>query len=600
MLMWMCFALAAIPWFLLLRTRVGGLASLAIVTLAAPALLIALMILVSATGAPLVASLLSVVILAAAIGLAVVMRSGSDWRARGATRLGEVLPAGLGAAVALGTFLCAPFVRGASRISWAMLGDSATQVVYARQIVDEGGLTAHSLENPVPLTPAIVAAVAAPGRPATGAGAILSHDLGAYASTWAALIVMSCVLAGAVGYAVVQRSSRLVGIPARATIAATSLLPLGWFWTGYPIKFGFINAHVAYVVLLASILGFLSTQRRPGLGIAMQLLATVLTVLTWSPLAVLPAALALTQALSALRSFARWPRRAQAASVLVALAGVGCGLWLGIPMLLRARGSLSVGGGLAEFPRPMLPVAAAMLIALTLAASARIGTVGLGVIGMSLASLVGLAMVLILSGSLLGPWGYYPHKYVWIATVVLLTVALPQAACAAARLRSSRLRAALYAAGACAVAASLGLGSWWAPGNLHFLRDNLPFVILVEDNLPDEGQSPEVVADAVIARVGRPRLTIPWETSLANDYRAAFWLIHLEREDAVRRGDGELVGAELWTLANFHETPSDLCALADVVPRGLTVQTADVALAGEIEALCPTADLLVEVDLPGV
>lgn len=595
MVMWTCFALAAIPWLVFLRPRVGGLASLVLVTLAAPALLIVLMIVARATGTPLVASLLSVVILAAATGWALLMRSGTHGRARRAAPLRDVLPAGLGAFVALGTFACGQFLPGSPRVSWAMLGDSASQLVEARQIMSDGGLFPPPMRNPVPLTPAIVAAVAAPGRPATGAGAILSHDLGAYASTWAALIVMSCVLAGAVGYAVVQQSSRLAGIPARATVAATSLLPLGWFWTGYPIKFGFINAHVAFVVLLASILGYFCTLRRPGMGIAIHLLAIVLTLLTWSPLAVLPAALAITQALSALRSVAKLSRRARAASLIVALAGFGCALWIGIPMLQQARDSLSVAGGLAPFPKPMLPAAAAILVALTLAASPRADRVRLGVISVSVASLVGLALMLVLSGELRGPWTYYPHKFAWIATVVLLTIALPQAACAAARLRSARARAVLYGAGTLAVAASLGLGSWWAPGNLHRLRDSLPYLILVEDNLPDEGQSPDAVADAVIARVGLPRLTIPWESSLANDYRASFWLIQLRREAALRAGDGATAG-ELWTLANFHESPAELCQLAEIVPEGLTVQTADGALAGEIEGLCPTADLIVEND----
>jgi hypothetical protein len=598
MLMWMCFALAAIPWLVFLRSRFGGLASLALVTLAAPALLIVLMVFAYVTGAPLVASVLGVVILVAASGWLLVTRSGAHGRGRATTPLRDVLPAGLGACVALGTFVSGHFLPGSPRVSWAMLGDSASQLVSARQIIGDGGLTPPPMANPVPLTSAIVAAVAAPGRPATGAGAILSHDLGAYASTWAALIVVSCALAGAVGYAVVQQSSRLSSIPARATVAATSLLPLGWFWTGYPIKFGFINAHVAFVVLLASILAYFGTLRRPGTGVAIQLLAIVLTLLTWSPLAVLPAALAITQALSALRSVATLSRRARAAALIVALAGFGCALWIGIPLLQRARESLSVAGGLAPFPKPMLALAAAILVALTLVASPRADRVRLGVISVSLASLVGMVMVLVLSGELLGPWTYYPHKFAWIATTVLLTIALPQAACAAARLRSARARAMLYGAGSLVVAASLGLGSWWAPGNLHRLRDSLPYLILVEDNLPDQGQSPDAVANAVISRVGLPRLTIPWESSLANDYRVAFWLIELRREAALGVGDGA-AATELWALANFHESPAELCTLAETVPEGLTVQTANEALSGEIEGLCPTADLIVEGDPAG-
>ena len=598
MFMLTCVVIAAIPWLVFLRRQFGILASLSIVTLSAPTLLIGVMILARATGAYLVASTVSVVLLAAVTGWVVAVRSGTGWR--GVRWRRDALPAGVGGLIALGTFLFAPLFPGSSRVSWAMLGDSASQLEYARLIITEGGLTPPPMANPVPLTPAIVAAVAAPGRPSMGAGAILSHDLGAYASTWAGLIVMTCVLAGAVGFAIVKHSPRLAGFPARATIAATSLLPLGWFWTGYPIKFGFMNAQAIFIVLLSSILGYLGTRRRPGLGLVIQLIAIVLTLLTWSPLVTLPAALALTQAVGALGSVSQWSRRTRAVSGVAALIGVGGALWLGVPMLLDASDSLRVPGGLAEFPKPMLAAAAALLIVATVAGSTRTGRgrldrVEASLIGLALSALVGQIAVIVLSGTVSRPWTYYPQKYAWIATAMLLTVALPQAACAVARLPWARARTVLFGAGALAVAVSLGLGSSWAPGRAHFLRDSLPYLMLVEDNLPARGQSPDAVADAVIARVGLPRLTIPWESSLANDYRASFWLIHLQIEEAARRDDGA-ASAELWRLANFHKTPADLCTLASVVPQGLTVQTTNGALEGDLKLLCPAANVIVERD----
>lgn len=109
---------------------------------------------------------------------------------------------------------------------------------------------------------------------------------------------------------------------AYATVCATSLLPLGWFWTAYPVKFGFINAHVALIVLLASVVGYLGTLRRPGLGIAIQAVATVLMPLTWGPLAVVPVSLALAHAVGGRKSLARAPRGVRAGIV----AAVACAL----------------------------------------------------------------------------------------------------------------------------------------------------------------------------------------------------------------------------------------------------------------------------------
>lgn len=593
MVVWACVALAAIPWLALLRARIGGLAAVATATLAAPALAIGVMLSSRAMGASLAPMVVGVLALAAAIGTVLWLRGRRSRHLREERPSRPPVSAGVGAVVALGTFVVGRFNAGSPRVSWSMLGDSASQLVRARLILAEGGLSVDQLPYSVPLPPAIVAAVAAPGRSQAGAGELLSHDLAAYATTWAALIVVICLLAGLLGYAIVHRHSQMSSIVSHAAIAATSLLPLGWFWTGYPVKFGFLNAHVALILLLASLLGYLGTLRRLGVGLAIQALAIVLMFITWSPLAVLPATLALIQVWGARRSFAHMTRAKHVAAVIAALAATACAVWVAVVMLPRIRASLGNPGGLAEFPKPMLPAVVILMVVLFLATRKAAAPGATGIIALSIGSVVGLVAVLALSGSLGGPWNYYPHKYAWIASAFLLLIALPQAACAIARLAAVRVRNLLYGTLAFILAVSLGFGSWWAPGKGELLRDSLPYLLLVEDNLPDEGQSPDAVADAVIARVGLPRLTILWESPAANDYRASFWLIQLRREEALLMGDTETAG-ELWALAHFHESPADLCALANLVPEGLTVETLDETLLGQVEALCPTADLIVE------
>ena len=593
MLMLAGLVIAALPWILALRPRIGGLAAIAAVTLIVPALVMAIMLLAHATGLPLSFGVLVLVFATGVAGWAWLARAVGVRAAFASLSWTQWWPAGVGAGIALGTFLLAGVLPGASRVAWAMLGDSGSQLVEARLMMAAGGIAPPPLSNPVPLTPALVAAISAPGRPASGAAEIFQHDLAAYTLTWAALIIASCALAGLVGHAVVRQPARLTGVGARVTIAATSLLPLGWFWTGYPVKFGFINAHLVYVILLAAILAYLGTLRRPWLGLGLQLLAVVLVILTWSPLAIVPLALACAHSVAVFRSWAGVSRGARVAGAFAGLVTLVIGVVLGVPMLLEARGSLNIAGGLAEFPKPMLPLAAAMLVTFVLVTPWRFSRAGVGLLAVGVAAMTGLGVVVVLSGQLTGPWSYYPHKYAWIAAAVVLTLALPQAICAAKEMRARGARAVIYAGAALAVIVSLGFGSWWAPGDTALLRNSLPLLILVEDDLPDQGQSPDAVADAVVERVGLPRLTIPWRSSIANDYRAAFWLIQLERERAILRGDGVAAG-ELWFLANFHETPEDLCRLADVVPRGLTVQTADDGLSGETQTLCPAADIVVE------
>src|SRR5690606_27798038 len=116
-------------------------------------------------------------------------------------------------------------------------------------------------------------------------------------------------------HGVVSRSSRLTGWAARFAVTGTSLLPLGWFWTGYPIKFGFINAHVAYVVVLATVAAYLGLVRKPWLGLALQLLAAVLLILTWSPLAVFPAVLGVAHMAVVLRGWRELAARVRVGTV---------------------------------------------------------------------------------------------------------------------------------------------------------------------------------------------------------------------------------------------------------------------------------------------
>jgi hypothetical protein len=583
-------ALVSAPWMLALRPRIGGIAAVAGVTLAVPALILALMFVAHALGLDLAVASIALVVVAAVAGWIWWWRSRGSRAAALSVPVRAVWPAGIGAGIALATFALAHVVPGASRIAWAMLGDSASQLVEARLMTAAGGIAPPPLNNPVPLTPALVAAVAAPSRPASGAADVLRHDLSAYATTWAVLIVVSCLVAGVVAHAVVAQSDHMRGAAGKFAVGLTSLLPLGWFWTGYPVKFGFINAHVAYVILLAAIAAYIAWIRRPWIGIGFQALAAVLLLLTWSPLAIVPAGLALVHGVAGLRSWGTLPRAARIGVLALASVAVALGLVLGVPMLLEARGSLNIAGGLAPFPKPMLPLAVAVLVTIVCISPSRWSKANWGLLSVGASSLAGLAVVLVLSGQVTGPWSYYPHKYAWIATAVVLTLAVPLAFGAAAAFPSRLLRWGLYAGVSLAVAVSLGLGSWWAPGHAGLLRNNLPVLILVEDDLPDSGQSPSAVPEAVIGLVDEERLTIPWRSSLANDYRAAFWIIQLERERAILEGDGAAADA-LWVLANFHEEPADVCRLAEIVSRGVTVETNDASARDAFAAACDDLDI---------
>lgn len=587
-------ALAVAPWVLVLCQRVGALGAAAVVSLAVPALVLALLFATHATGLGIGAGVLGLLAIAGGAGWALVVRRPSIRVRAGAWR--EAWPAFVGAGIAASTFALALVVPGASRLAWSMLGDSASQLTEARLIYAAGGLEPPPLNNPVPLTPALVTATAAVGRPTSGARELFVHDLTAYAGTWATLIVAAALLAGVVAHGIVRAAGTLAGWAARLAVAGTSVLPLGWFWTGYPVKFGFINAHVSLVLLLAAVASYLAFVRRPWTGLVLQALAAVLLVLTWSPLAIFPAALGVAHGLVAARGWRELSVRVRVALVAGVIVVAPVAALFAYPLVRDARSSLTIAGGLAEFPKPMLAATVIVLLGALGLTPLRRDRTGLGLAGIGVGALVGQAGILALAGQLTGPWTYYPHKYAWLATAVVLTTAVPVALVAATGMRATWLRWGARGGVALVIAVSLGLGSWWAPDQAAFLRNSLPVVILVEDDLPDEGHAPSAVPDAVAERADAQTLTIPWRSDLANDYRAAFWLIHLERERAILRGD-DAAASELWMLANFHEEAEEVCRLARVA-GGLVVETSDADAAAWLAGTCD-ADVEVVVGAVG-
>lgn len=199
MLTLMCAALTPLPWLAFLRARVDGLAAVAVAALGVPALVAFVMLTPRVPGASVTAMVLGALALSGATGLGLWLRDRHFGRNHTSPLPHLLVPAGAGAMIALATFVVARFAPGSPRVSWAMLGDSASQLVGTRQVLADGSLRGAPLLSSVPLPPAIIGAVAAPGRDHADPAGLLSHDLTAYATTWAALIVMMCVLAGIIG-----------------------------------------------------------------------------------------------------------------------------------------------------------------------------------------------------------------------------------------------------------------------------------------------------------------------------------------------------------------------------------------------------------------
>src|SRR5690606_16138257 len=157
----------------------------------------------------------------------------------------------------------------------------------ARMMIGDGGLDADAHPNSSPLTAGLIALAAAPGR--ESASLMLEHDVTRMAQLWFLAALAGTVLAGLVGLRATQMASAGIRIGA-AVVSA--LVASSWFVWGFALQFGFVNATIALVVMLAAWLAWLEARVAPILGSAVLSLAAVAMLATWAPLAAVPGVLA--------------------------------------------------------------------------------------------------------------------------------------------------------------------------------------------------------------------------------------------------------------------------------------------------------------------
>lgn len=154
-------------------------------------------------------------------------------------------------------------VDGASTFSWAMRGDSANNVLFARDVIDREGVAVGPDENPVPFPSALMAIIMASGRGSVASGDLIQHDIGAFTQLWGLCIVLMCLLVGAAAASIARTTITRSGVVGMIA-AIASVIPLSWFFTGCALEFAFFSSQVAVPTVLAAFLGYLGSARRPA------------------------------------------------------------------------------------------------------------------------------------------------------------------------------------------------------------------------------------------------------------------------------------------------------------------------------------------------
>ncbi len=582
----LCIAALA-PWLLVLAGRLGASLGITLTLFAGLLLLMTTQFVTTPLGLPLLAT--SVVVFSA-LGVGGIVMQARVPRGVRVRRTSAIWAwvAGLPGAIAWGVALVlSAVIPSAAQYAWVLMGDTANNTLIARDVIMRDGLAAGANANPVPLTSALLAFEMAPGRVSAADSLLARNDILAIASLWAVAIAVLCVVAGAV----VALMVRAVGAPLPVTLAAggaASLLPLSWFFSGYPMEYGFLNAQPAMVVVLGAVAAHFAVRRSPAASFIVQCLAATLALAVWSPLVLVPLALA---AITGVRYRARVWRVGGVVRVLLWVSIAQFVLFafgLTLPAVINAPTSLVAPGGVFSFRHWLLPALAVVALAGSLLAFRRIlHDVVIAVAATAVASGAGLAFLLFVARNLENPWSYYPLKFSWLmaAAVLVLLVGAAAAMC----VRYLR-RVWLLVVGLLLVAAvTVGFLEWAPHSGAPYISNSAIGHVLAGD-LPGNGDdAADEIFDDARPDVGH----ILWQSGDPLEGTINFWVWQLWANSIT--GDFELRTAAYGLYD--HDDIDDLCRIIGYMDATVVVETQDATLVDQLHDACPTLAPNVRVEL---
>lgn len=470
-------------------------------------------------------------------------------------------------------------------LEWAMHNDAVWNLISTRLIVSDGGLDAIAHPNPSPLTAGLLAVAIAVGRDAVAPAELLRHDVSGVAVFWLLASLGAALLAALIGARSVHggtRTARIIG----AGIAA--LMPLTWFTFGFASQFGFYNATVTLLLLLASWLAWLEARVAPIAATATLSLATVALLATWAPLAVIPFALAAVAIVSRMASLQR-SRTGDRWWMVLLLAIVPVplyALFVTLPDLRREGGALAVDGGIMNMAPGVVLAIMSVTVAVAIFNAVQRGQthhlVGvLAVCGGAVAA--GGYLVAQRASAGVSLWGYYPVKFAWLFVSLLIVVLAASLAGEMAGLRGRPFAACGVAAAALAVPTSLML---LVPPPAHLVHSLLTPVAIATGSGSARGAT---AAHALfeLAEPGRPTIAVDY-LGPSGDRFLNSWLLQLESassQDPIR-------------LYSYILDPGNLaqvCEAATTWARQVRIVTSSESTADELSDLCMGADIVIEV-----
>ncbi|WP_345801872.1 hypothetical protein AAIB33_01855 [Microbacterium sp. AZCO] len=480
--------------------------------------------------------------------------------------------AGTGGILWCAVLAVAWILPGASPVSWAMSGDAANNILFARRVLEDNGIAVGAGQNPVPLTSSLIALFMLPGHSFVAPS--VESDILALAQMWSVGIVAASFVSGALVLSLVRRRGPLTYLG----VAIGSVLPLSWLALAGSLALGFVNFQLTIALLIGCLLAL--SRSREGLLTSLVMVAMSLTLVlaVWAPLAGIPGlALVLFLFLHRREVLALRGWRAGVAIAAI-LQTVAFFVALSLPSFLTQGGALSdAQGAVMSFSRWLLLISAAMAITLGLLYSKVAG--GAGGIRILIATLggggAGLLLLLWMRRNEADLWGYYQMKFLWLFLVILLIVAVAFGMALASWLEPRGFRSAvLFVAVLVAAAGVGGVAQVTVPSynqNPQVMRDPLARIV-TGDFFSASGDH---VFDRVVAMADAESPSVLWRSGDPDEGGIMFWVLQMAATD--------VDDLPIRTLAYYRDstTVDDLCELGRLMGPGLEVITADPGLADQ-------------------
>lgn len=455
---------------------------------------------------------------------------------------------------------------------WAMNNDAVWNTVSARFLISDGGLLGSLHPNASPLTAGILAAATSPGRELVPSVYLLSHDISLQAQAWGAVIMLSSLFAGiaaTIELAKVNGFTKWVGI-----IGAMSL-PLTWYYSGFAARFGFYNASLATLVLLAIWIVWQVHHSEPVFSVLALCLGSVVLLATWAPLVLVPGFLLVYILVTKREQI--WKQKS---GLIISVIGLiilgGYALLITLKDLTVQGGALSVDGGIFDYQLTqfVLILVSALLVALLATTSFNKNHTLIGVALVLAAAIIGLGFLAFQRRNAESMWGYYPIKFGWLISTLLLEIILISLLGLVSRYSFSVAKKAIFVmVSGGFVILLMALSGLVAPKNIF-----TPISVTMEPTASLKNQFLQELS--ALAIVGQQNMVVGFGASPEQDLAFNNWLLQVNAdssEEPIRWFSYYLDGTDLQMV----------CDATNKWGEGINIHTKNPSLADSLQQVCP-------------